>query len=131
MSRGHHVLFEKSPWLSGKKDDPRKRLRQMPGLVVPIVQPFHDELHKEVKAVTYPNYGLGQAILSIYRDNPDDHMRSIDNLVEAIQQAIEQPRVRTLEYQTGDLMISQIYAQIPHIRAGRVEEVGGYTGNGE
>lgn len=117
MSRGHHVLFERRTWLA---HDPNKKLRNMPGLIVPLHHTVHDALHKEIATVPVPNYRLGQGILNIYRDNPDDHMRSATNLLRAVEEAISHPRVRDVEYQLGNLIITSVEAQLPFIEEGLI-----------
>jgi len=112
---GHHVLYEARNWVA---HNPNKELRQKPGLIVPIDHKPHDELHREVSTIVAPSHRFGSAILSLYRDDPDDHLRSINNLMFAIQEAGLHPRIRPIEYQIGQLMIASIEAQLPFIRGG-------------
>lgn len=115
MGRGHHVLFEKRIW---DAHEPNRELRRKSGLIVPMYSDEHDALHKEVTMVPVPNYRLGQAILSIYRDNPDDHIRSIENLIRAADQAIGHPRMKPIERALGELFIEAVELQLPFIRGG-------------
>jgi hypothetical protein len=111
MSRGHHLLFEKSLW---NAHEPNKRLRQTSGLIIPheeIYPDVHDKIHREIDSVPPPSYKLGKLILSNYTDNPDDHLRALDNLVKAIKESIMEDRVKAIGYQTGDLIITCLQAQ--------------------
>lgn len=115
MSRGHHVLFEAKLW---QAHDVNKQLRNKPGLIIPIRHDVHDELHKEVACMPVPPYRQGQAVLAVYRDNPDDHLRSVYNLMNAFQEAIGHPRVRDAERNIGQLAIHVLETQLPFIREG-------------
>jgi hypothetical protein len=114
VSRGHHVLYEKNNW-----QGPQNRiLRSKPGLIIPLYLDCHSALHKEVENIVTPSYRMGSFILANYRDNPDDHLRSVDNLMGAIDLSLHHPRVRPIERQIGELMIASIEAQLPFIREG-------------
>lgn len=115
MSRGHHVLFEAKLW---QAHDVNKQLRNKPGLIIPIRHDVHDELHKEIACQPVPPYRQGQAVLGIYRDNPDDHIKSVYNLMRAFEIATLHPRVREAERSIGQLAIHTLEMQLPFIREG-------------
>ncbi|UOF78002.1 hypothetical protein [Caudoviricetes sp.] len=113
--RGHHVLFEARNWTAHK---PNKELREKPGLIIPIDWEAHEALHREVGTVATPSHRFGQAVLALYKDNPDNHFRSLDNLMFAVNEASRHPRIRPIEYQLGQLIIASVEAQVPFIREG-------------
>lgn len=115
MSRGHHVLFEKRNWSAHR---PNRELRAKPGLIIPIEGAAHNALHREIATVPSPSFLLGSTVLSLYKDNPDDHLRSLDNLLFALEGAIELPRVKDIEYKLGELIIESVEAQKVFIKEG-------------
>jgi len=117
--RGHHVLFEARNWTAHK---PNKTLREKPGLIIPLDWDSHEALHREIGTVATPSHRFGQAVLSLYRDNPDNHLRSVDNLLHAVDEASKHPRIRPIEYQLGQLIIASVEAQMPFIREGLITE---------
>lgn len=110
---GHHILFEARNWAAHQ---PNRTLRQKPGLIVDLDRDAHEELHREVATVVAPSHRMGMAVLSLYRDNPDDNIRSMENLMFAIDRATKHPRVRPIERQIGGLIIASVEAQLPFIR---------------
>lgn len=122
MSTGHHVLFERWGWEAKGKNGtvrPAQKLRRMSGLIIEQMYNTqeHDDLHKALGHVAVPGYILGSSILSRYTNYPDDHLRSIDSLLEAINQAVERPHVKPLERELGLIMAKGIEAQLPFIQA--------------
>lgn len=115
MSKGHHVLFEAKLWQAHSVNN---ELRSKPGLIIPIRHDVHNELHREIKTMPVPSYDQGNSVLGIYRDNPDDHIRSVYNLMRAFEQAIGHPRVRENERMMGQFAVHTLEIQLPYIKEG-------------
>lgn len=115
---GHHVLFERRLW---EANQPGKELRSKAGLIIPLDREYHEALHREVAMVPPLNYNFGAAVLRLYRDNPDDHVRSVENLMRATQEAMTHPRMSVLERALGGLVINALEMQRPFIREGLID----------
>lgn len=114
----HHLLFERRLWVA---HEPNKRLRSMPGLIIPsriVGHETHDQIHREIAGIPVPHYKMGQTILSLYRDNPDDHFRSIDNLCFAVEEATKHPRAKYMETDLGQIIIATLEKQKELLYAG-------------
>lgn len=118
---GHHVLFERRLW---EANQPGKELRSKPGLLVPMWRDYHEALHKEVDFVPPFPYKMGQAVLSLYRDNPDNHRQSIDNFLFATEEVIQRPKTSHLERTLGYLILDAVEMQVPFMREGGIDFFG-------
>lgn len=118
MRDGHHVLFERRLWESNQ---PNKELRGKHGLIVNLDRDAHEELHRNVAMVPPFNYVFGRQVLNLYRDNPDDHIRSIHNLMRSTQEAMKHPRMSDLERSLGGLVMQSLELQLPFIREGAID----------
>lgn len=110
---GHHVLFERRLW---EANQPGKALRLQPGLLVPMWRPDHEALHKEVQFVPPFPYRMGNTVLSLYRDVPEDHEESMENFLRATEQAMKRPWMSEIEKSIGGLAIWAMESQLPFIR---------------
>jgi hypothetical protein len=108
VAHGHHILFEAANWRAHKVNN---ELRTKSGLIVPLDWDTHSALHAQDPIVPAPGYRFGAAILRAYRDNPDNHVRSIDNLMFAVQEAATHPRIKDTERKLGELIIFALETQ--------------------
>lgn len=90
----------------------------MEGLVVPLDHATHAALHETLETVPSPSYRLGNLAMQLYRDNPDDHVRSVTNLMRSFDEASRNPRLKRMEYEVGQLIVACLEIQLPFIREG-------------
>lgn len=57
----HHTSWCKNQWY---KDGVSKRIREHPGMIIPLPIPLHNELHREIRPIAPPIRDLGLVALS-------------------------------------------------------------------
>lgn len=113
---GHHVLFYRAQW---EAMPATQALRRKPGLIVPSVRFTHDRLHREVEQVPALSMYMAQHALQNYTDYPDNHLRSADSLMSAMENASRHRRATPVEIAVAKLAIEAVDLQRPFIRAMR------------
>jgi len=107
MNSRHHILFERTAWMS--RPD-AARVRSARSLIPIIDRVDHDVLHEHCPPV--PLLGA-YALRSIAQDfvPQDDTFKTIDALLAAIHAASLHPRAHQLERRLADVAIESIELQ--------------------
>lgn len=120
MQRGfnrHHILFNKREWESRPQ---YKSLRENTGLIVPMDNEVHNELHRAVPFVPLLGYhGIVAVQREFYRGR--SHLESVDNLLFAIQESMRHPRETEIEKRLSGIALDTIEQQRPYILKGEVK----------
>ena len=118
----HHLLFDKSNW---EAQPAARRLRQMPQLIIPMIEEYHYILHREV--VTIPSLDRHTASHTLNEFEPTQrYSKNIPRLLGAIERATSHPKSTDLQRMMGELTIYAIERTIPYIHMGMAtDEVGG------
>jgi len=111
----HHVLYPKRIWRANKET---QDIRSNTWLLPALDSDVHNDLHREVAAVPTPPFNMARFILKEFVPIKDDYVATVHSLMGTIEEAIHHPRVRTIEYQLGDLIIHSLEAQLPYIKEG-------------
>lgn len=115
----HHIIFNRLEW--SLRQDARS-IREDPSLIVNMERSLHEEIHATCPAVPL----LGHAALQVVRRNwePDaNHLRSMDNLLFAIDSVSIHPRAHYIERAQALLVSQAIELQRPYIMIGVIENV--------
>lgn len=110
----HHVLFERAVWESNPKG---KELRRDSGLIIPMDEEVHAELHRDVSKV--PLLGR-QAIMLVKNEfcRGRNNMETIDNLLFAFNKVEIDNRIPIEERRLAELAIHNVGLQKPYIKFG-------------
>lgn len=108
----HHLMFNRTAHESSRI---AKNLRQHPSLQFMGERSVHEELHENCPAV--PLLG-NHALLIVQREFiPDKNkLKSVDNLLKAIEISAHHPRTHVLEKSLAQLAIWSIEEQIPYLK---------------
>lgn len=115
----HHIIFNRQEW--SLRNDARS-IREHPSLIVNMERSLHEEIHASCPAVPL----LGHAALQIVRANwtPDNnHLRSMDNLLFAIDSVSVHPRAHPIEKALAQLVSQAVELQRPYVMIGVIENV--------
>ena len=114
----HHVLFERAIW--EKKPD-SKELRRDSGLIIPMDEEVHAELHRDVSKV--PLLGR-QAIHLIHNEfhSGNNYMDNIDNLLFAFNKVELDNKMLPIDRMLAEIAINNIGLQKPYIKFGTKRE---------
>lgn len=112
----HHVCFYRQEW---RLRPEAKAIREHPSLVPNLDRDAHEELHANCSSV--PPLGYHTLIRVAKNWYPQrDTLRSMDELMYAIDKASEHPLIRPIERDVAQLAIQAIDAQKPYIEEGLV-----------
>jgi hypothetical protein len=92
------------------------QIRSIPELIPLIHRTGHSALHNEIAVVPVPPYHMARHVLKNLEVVTNNPLATLDNLLLAYDEAIQHPRVKSIEYQLGDLIISSLEAQRPFIK---------------
>ena len=114
----HHVLFERAIW---EKEPYSKKLRRESGLIIPMDEEVHAELHRDVGKVPL----LGRQAITLvhnefYRGN--NHMETIDNLLFAFNKVEIDRKMPPEDRRLAELAIHNVGLQKPYIKFGTERE---------
>jgi len=121
----HHVLFEEAAWTSNREAE---TLREDPGLIIPMYVAPHDELHNEVPFVPLLDAIQVFHINQLFK-RQEGPLKNIRELVRCLNVTLERFNHDendtnlniSLRGKMGELAITAIEAQVPHIRDGMIK----------
>ncbi len=114
MKDRHHILFTASAWNSSEFT---AGLRNQPSLIPRIDRDSHDALHRHVTTVPLIDHHLASRALRNFTGGSTP-LRSMDNLLFALETGMAHPQTRSLDKQLGALTIHAIELQKPYIDPG-------------
>lgn len=115
----HHIVFNRQEWTLRPK---ARAIREHPSLIVNMPRALHNEIHATCPAVPL----LGYAALDIVQTNwdPDpNHLKSMDNLLFAIDTVSIHPKAHQIERALAQLAGQAVELQRPYIIEGIVSHV--------
>lgn len=113
----HHILHTAREWRLRPEGI---ALREHPSLIPRISRDSHEALHRACPPVPLLGYHALRRIVSLW--TPDiDTMKSMDNLLFAIEEASWDPRSHPLESKLAELVMQGVDVQRPFIREGLIE----------
>lgn len=111
-AHGHHIQY----YAAGHEANVATRaIREKPGLIVPGPRPIHNQIHGELEYVPPLSMHMAQHALKYYEDEPHDNVRSLENLMRAIERAQRHPKADEIELAVASLAIRSLEIQRPYI----------------
>lgn len=105
----HHILF---PRASYESHFATRDLRRNPTLIVPLDDEIHGLLHHNIPVVPLLDHFTAMTVRREFYPNPHHHpLRTMDNLMQTIDHAIQGEKVKPIQRQLGELAIHAIDLQ--------------------
>ena len=109
----HHVCYSRHLWVA---QESTKRLRSVSGLLVHLDHARHLELHRGAEIVPVPGFRMGERIEREFSPVRKDPVRTVENLIQAIEVANDRPTVPELDRYLGSLLIDNLFYQLDFIQ---------------
>lgn len=109
---GHHIIHHKAEWSLRPE---AKAIRETPSLIVPMERSLHNEIHSNVPAVPLLGYHALMRTSSNFEPIRGDSLKTIENLMAAIETSASHPKAHVIEKHLADLAIWAIDLQRPFI----------------
>lgn len=107
-----HVFWTEPHWTSSKTAN---RLRSTPSLIINTPRPIHELRHAETPPVPLLGHHAIVSVLKRYYPGSTP-IKSVDNLLNAIEASAEHPRVHEIERNLADLAVWAIELGKPYWR---------------
>ena len=115
--RHHHILFSRRLWRS---QDPSLKLREQQWLKPLLDDEVHLALHKAVYGIPVPDWDMSQSILSHFEPSVGDYVRSLDNLLTAVENTKHDRHTNVIQRELGQVVLHSIELQRPFIIEGLI-----------
>ncbi len=113
---GHHILFNRQEW---RLRPEALRIREHPSLIPNLDRDAHEELHANCPAVPpLGYYTLVRVAKNWYPQR--DTLRSMDELMHAIDKAADHPLAHDIERGVAHLAVEAIGLQRPYVAEGLI-----------
>lgn len=111
---GHHILHSKRSWSMYAES---LQMRENHTLIPKIDRDTHEALHRACPPVPLLGYHALQRTIRLWTPD-EDTLKSVDNLMFAIEEASWHPKSHPIESALAELAIQAIDLQKPFIREG-------------
>lgn len=119
MSTRHHLLFPRAHW----ETSPDGILLRRQHSLIPHLEPgVHRLLHEEVGIVPVLDRFTMRRTARNFQPVRDDNLASLDNLMFAIEEASQSPKLGQIEKALAQLAIWSLEAQKPYILEAQMVE---------
>ncbi len=109
----HHVLF---PGKVHEAHPATKEIRRNHWLQVPILQIGHTALHNEVTIVPSLDRYTAARVLRDYVPHRGDYVRSVEDLMFTIEDALKHPRTTAIEISNAQVAVYALELQLPFLK---------------
>lgn len=109
----HHVMF---PRRVHEANEDNRDIRRERWLIPPMIILGHVALHDEVTLVPPLDMYTAQRVNRDFEPVPGDYVRSVENLMFAIEDALKHPKTRAIQIESAQVSIHALELQIPFIR---------------
>ncbi len=109
----HHICF---PRLVYEANADTKEIRRNRWLMPTLVRVGHTALHDEVIFVPPLDMYTAQRVRRDFDPVRGNYIRSIENLMFAIEDALQHPRTRAIQIESAQVTIHALELQIPFIK---------------
>lgn len=109
----HHVQF---PRLVHEANKDTKEVRRNHWLIPPLIVLGHIALHDEISVVPVLDRFTAQRVNRDFVPHRGDYIRSVENLMFAIDDALKHPKTRAIEIENAQVAIHALELQLPFIK---------------
>lgn len=110
----HHIIHHGRQWESGEDT---KFIRRRSGLIVPMEDDLHRELHRNVPGVPLLDIFMARRVRSIMaRERMSNPIDAVDTFCFVVEEAMEHVRTFDTERSVGKAAIEAVRMQLPYIR---------------
>ena len=114
----HHIIFTDATQCAQLAT---KAIRNCLWLRPRMHQEPHDDIHKALATVPVLDHYTAQRVQRLFHPHPGNYLSTVDNLMFAVDEAIQHPKVRIIERGLGELVIAALEIQKPFLRDGIIE----------
>lgn len=114
----HHLIHSKRDWSTRPET---LIIREHPSLIPRIDRDTHEALHRACPPVPLLGYHALLRTIRLWTPH-EDTIRSMDNLMFAIEEASWHPKSHPIESALAELAIQAIDLQKPFVRSGLMEQ---------